>query len=89
MTTATNGANGNGYSTSPSVSRYQENEGEDVEDGGEDEDDDGGVPEPPAVVGNLTWPMKGMFPPPRSFMGGKKLVYFCFFFEGRNADLNC
>lgn len=28
-------------------------------------------PEPPPVVGNLTFPMKGMFPPPRPFAATK------------------
>jgi WAS/WASL-interacting protein len=48
---------------------------------GQDQDDDyddygggggGGVPEPPAVVGSWTFPMKGMFPPPRPFNNGPK-----------------
>ena len=38
--------------------------------GYEAEEDD--VPEPPAVVGPWTFPMKGMFPPPRPWHGGHK-----------------
>jgi hypothetical protein len=30
------------------------------------------IPEPPAVVGSWTFPMKGMFPPPRPFTSGTK-----------------
>ncbi|KAL7422508.1 hypothetical protein Q5752_003156 [Cryptotrichosporon argae] len=39
---------------------------------GNDDDDDEDVPEPPAVVGSWTFPMKGMFPPPRPWTGGRK-----------------
>jgi len=34
--------------------------------------DDAEAPEPPAVVGNWTFAMKGMFPPPRPWTGGRK-----------------
>lgn len=39
----------------------------DGDDGAEDQ-----VPEPPAVVGSWTFPMKGMFPAPRPWSGGRK-----------------
>lgn len=56
--TDSNGFNGN--------HEYNERDQHDYGGGG------GGVPEPPAVVGSWTFPMKGMFPAPRPFVAGHK-----------------